>query len=89
MSKFSLGQVVMTRGIADSDLNKEEIAKAVARHSNGDWGNLPTEDKAMNDEAVISGEDRILSAYVIDGEKIYVITEWDRSITTILFPDEY
>lgn len=89
MSKFELGQVVMTRGIADSDLCKEEITKAITRHSNGDWGDMPTEDKELNDKALESGDDRLMSSYTINGEKIWIITEWDKSITTVLFPSEY
>jgi hypothetical protein len=58
------------------------------RHRSGDWGDVCDEDKKLNDEAV-DGEGRILSAYTVDGEKVWVITEWDRSVTTVLFPSEY
>ena len=91
--KFGLGQVVMTNGIGAKMKDNEQFAKFIAksfiRHCNGDWGDLCDEDKAMNDSAVANNDDRILSRYEYDGEPIYIITEWDRSATTILFADEY
>ncbi|MCX4166318.1 MULTISPECIES: hypothetical protein [Paraburkholderia] len=60
----------------------------LVRHQCGDWGVLDAEDRAVNDRAVINGT-RILSAYVIGNEKIYVITEADRSNTTVLLASEY
>ncbi len=96
MSKFELGQTVMTRGVADAlsdnaDLS-EFVAASMERYMACDWGELDDEDKAQNDSAVASGDDRILAAYKNPGPKhwkIWIITEWDRSATTILFPDEY
>ena len=59
------------------------------RHVLGDWGDINQEDKKTNDLAVEMGE-RILSGYTLpDGTKVWVITESDRSATTILLPDEY
>lgn len=58
------------------------------RHVNGDWGDLCASDKKLNDQAICGGS-RILSAYVVAGEKLYVITEWDRSYTTVLLASEY
>ena len=95
MKKFELGQLVMTKGIErliieDECDNTQEIAQCIVRHSQGDWGNLCEEDKQLNDSAVEDGG-RILSAYEI-GEnkvKIWIITEGDRSCTTILLPEEY
>lgn len=60
----------------------------IHRHASGDWGNIHLDDRALNDRAVRSGS-RILSAYRIGSERIYVITEWDRSATTILLASEY
>ena len=91
--KFELGQVVQTRGIADacekSDEFTLEIHKAFQRYISGDWGDLGDEDKALNDSAVENNDDRILAKYEIGERPIYIITEWDRSATTILFCDEY
>lgn len=92
MSKFSLGQVVMTRGIAEELKHSKAFAKFVtvslSRHANGDWGEMCEEDKQTNEEALVNG-DRLFSAYEKGDWKIWIITEWDRSYTTILFPSEY
>ena len=92
MSKFNLGQAVMTRGIANEIEQSKAFAQFVQasfiRHTNGDWGDLGEEDKQANENA-LENEDRIFSAYVKEDWKIYIITEWDRSYTTILFPSEY
>lgn len=93
MKKFDLGQVVMTRGVAEIDKNYEthkEISHCLLRHYYGDWGDLCEEDKQANDDALKNG-DRLVSAYTVgeDKTKIWIITEWDRSATTILLPEEY
>lgn len=93
MSKFPLGQTVMTRGVADligaNTKFAQFVTKMFARHCNGDWGDLCDEDKQENEYALKNGE-RLFSKYDFDGEtSIYIITEWDRSVTTILFPYEY
>ena len=54
-----------------------------------DWGDLAKGDKGLNDEAVKSGSDRILAAFPTSKGKIYIITEWNRKYTTVLFPNEY
>ncbi len=58
------------------------------RHAVGDWGDVCIEDKISNDAATHTGQ-RVLSAYQLFGQKIWIITEWDRSVTTVLFPSEY
>ena len=92
--KFRLGQVLMTCGVNEMVCENKEFAKFVAksfcRHCNGDWGDLDDEDKELNDLGLKNGDDRLFSKYIDDnGVSIYIITEWDRSATTILFPDEY
>lgn len=67
------------------------VCDCVTKHASGDWGDLCEDDKKLNDEAVQHGG-RILSAYnhPLDPDlKIYIITEADRSATTVLFPSEY
>lgn len=64
------------------------MLECIQRHRQGDWGDLCDFDRKANDDALKHG-DRILSAYTIVGTKIWIITEWDRSITTVLFPEEY
>ncbi len=91
--RFPLGQTVMTRGVNDLVAENAAFAKLVTeslvRHATGDWGDLSAEDKAENDRSLQEGE-RLLSAYENEGlPKIWIITEADRSATTVLFPDEY
>ena len=59
------------------------------RHVTGDWGDLEDEDKKENELSVREGF-RILSSYNLEtGAKVWIITEWDRSVTTVLLPEEY
>lgn len=90
MSKFQLGQTVITPGALNALLSAgESPSKFLARHASGDWGDVCVEDKAFNDEALILGT-RLMSAYTTaDTTEIWVITEADRSVTTLLLPDEY
>jgi hypothetical protein len=85
-----LGQLVITPGaLAAFNKTSETGRELVERHRSGDWGEVGSEDWAANDRAV-SGGDRILSAYKLkDQMKIWIITEADRSATTLLLPDEY
>ena len=85
---FSLGTIVTTRTIAES-VDAAKVASMIRSHTTGDFGVLENEDIDANKAAIKNGDDRILSAYVVDGEKVYVITEWDRSYTTVLFANEY
>lgn len=84
---FELGQCVMTHGIA-GQLDKDKINSLVIRHVSGDFGNLCKEDIETNNYAIKNSE-RILSSYEVDSQKVYIITEWDRSYTTVLFASEY
>lgn len=90
--KFELGQTVQTRGIAAACENDEaftkEIYKAFNKYVNCDWGETCAEDSALNDSAV-NNADRIVAKYETSKGNIFIITEWDRSYTTILFADEY
>jgi hypothetical protein len=86
--KFSLGQVVATPGVLETISELDRIS-ALVRHRNGDWGEICIEDRQSNDEALESAE-RLISSYTSTaGVKFWVITEHDRSITTILLPEEY
>ena len=90
--KFELGQVVMTRGVADfvgDDLSRRvALLELLQLHSLGDWGTVCSEDAAANEPALVEGS-RLFSAYEIGDIQVWIITEADRSSTTILFPDEY
>jgi len=90
---INMGRLLMTRGVNDLVAEDEAFAKFVmgslARHRRGDWGNLTDEDIQENELSLREGY-RLLSAYESEGlPKIWIITEVDRSATTILFPDEY
>ena len=90
MSKFRLGQTIITPGALKALLSSgESPSKFLARHASGDWGDVCEEDKAFNDEALVT-ETRLISSYsTAGGTKIWLITEADRSVTTILLPEEY
>ncbi len=71
------------------DATGEGVTPFLFKHLTGDWGDLCEEDKQAN-EAALKYHLRLLSAYHLsDGTKIWLITEWDRSVTTILLPEEY
>ncbi len=86
---FRLGQIVATRG-ALAHLEHHGIAADpfLRRHVTGDWGDVPPEDAKSNWLAVRHGA-RILSSFEVEGRRIWVITEADRSATTLLLPSEY
>ncbi len=87
-TRFTLGQVVATPGALEA-VPLEEMAAALQRHARGDWGELCSEDRAENELAVREGF-RLLSSYrTAEGAKYWIITEADRSVTTVLLPEEY
>ena len=87
---FELGQTVATPGALRALQEAEQSPAAfLDRHVAGDWGELGDEDKQENERALRKGL-RLLSVYHTSaGVKLYVITEWDRSVTTLLLPAEY
>jgi len=89
---FPIGKIYLTRGVNDKIAEDVTFAafilKSIQRHCTKDWGDLTYDDKQANDSALLEGT-RILSAYIQGIYKIWIITESDRSATTILFPDEY
>jgi len=89
MSKFSLGRVVATPGSL-SELERLCVNPVVliGRHAALERGSLDPEDHERNQQAVVDGS-RVFSSFVYSGVKFWVITEWDRSVTTILLPEEY
>ena len=92
-TRFTLGQLVFTRGIndkvADDARFSRFVIESLGRHAKGDWGDLGQEDKQENELSLKKGF-RLLSAYERNGlPKIWIITEADRNVTTVLFPDEY
>jgi hypothetical protein len=90
MALFSLGKIVATPGALDALARaSQELAEFLTRHVRGDWGNLSANDLKDNELALSEGN-RILSAYWTNlAEKIWIITEADRSSTCIMLPEEY
>jgi hypothetical protein len=87
-AKFSPGQIVATPGALE-DLSQEDITKALRRHLSGDWGELDEHDRRENELSLQKGF-RLLSAYTSSGgTRFWIITEADRSVTTVLLPSEY
>lgn len=86
--KFTLGKLCITPNAKES-LSHDDTLDALRRHAVGDWGNLDFEDKAANEAALQCGG-RLFSAYIsCSGARFWIITEADRSYTTILLPEDY
>jgi hypothetical protein len=87
---FKLGQIVATPGAIEAmEESGQNASFFIGKHASGDWGIVSDGDKALNDEA-LKDDSRLLSAYnTLKGAKLWVITEADRSVTTVLLPEEY
>lgn len=90
---FELGEIAITPGIEKKlrteDIDIEDINIALERHMNGDWGDLSDEDIKANNQG-LNGSDSLYSDYTSKkGTNFWIITEWDRSATTFLLPEEY
>jgi hypothetical protein len=86
--KFVLGQTTMTPNARDS-LSHEDVMTALARDVQGDWGDVDRHDRAAKDEALLHGE-RLFSVYHSSATvKFWIITEADRTFTTVLLPEDY
>jgi len=93
---FTIGNLVQTAGIAHECKNDSEflhnVRKCLTRYMKKDWGDLCEDDRQANENALVDN-DRIFACYNVPTKtgpkKVYIITEHDRSVTTILFADEY
>jgi hypothetical protein len=85
--KFPLGQVVITTN-AQAILDPADMQQGLSRHALGDWGEIPPEDIELNAFGLKHGE-RLFSAYGVGGNRFWIITERDRSVTTVLMPGDY
>jgi len=86
--KFPLGHTVATPG-AIATVPKDEMQAALFRHHHGDWGDVCQNDRLENERSLHDGS-RLLSVFHTKaGTKFYIITEHDRSVTTVLLPEEY
>jgi hypothetical protein len=87
--RFPLGHIVATPGTLEVlDQGAVNASSLLQRHQSGDWGNVPPEDAEENERSVENGW-RILSSYPVGNDRIWIITEADRSSTTLLLPSEY
>jgi hypothetical protein len=82
-----LGLVVLTPGVL-RELDEAWVAELLARHQGGVWGDVGAEDRRLNDSALRYGG-RLFSAYDTEAGRVWIITEADRSATTVLLPSEY
>lgn len=85
--KFPLGDVVITTN-AQSRIDPVDRDQGLCRHARGDWGELCEEDRVENERALRDGG-RLMSVYRSGDECFWIITECDRSVTTILLPLDY
>ena len=87
-ARVALGHIMATTG-AIRKIAEEDRLLGLCRHQRGDWGDLDEEDRESNEQALVEGN-RLLSSYKArNGRRFWIITEWDRSVTTILLPEEY
>ena len=88
LARFQMGRIVSTPNAIQSLLN-EDILIGIDRHQAGDWGDVSAEDRQANDHALVEGT-RLLSVYhTANGTKFWIITEADRSASTVLLPEDY
>lgn len=86
---FALGQVVSTpNALRFAEAEYIDLHALLVRHQSGDWGDVSEEDRESNEEALLMPL-RIMSSYKFSNDKIWIITEADRSVTTILLPSDY
>ena len=85
--RFPLGQVVITAN-AQARLDPADVQQGLSRHASGDWGEICPEDASINEDA-LKHEDRLMSVYGQGGKRFWIITEADRSVTTVLMPEDY
>lgn len=90
MTKFEFGQIIITPGVAETFRECQSwVALCLRRHLLNDWGDLDAHDKRVNNDAVKHGG-RLLSEYRREsGVRLWIITESNRSATTLLLPSEY
>ena len=85
--KFPLGQVVITAN-AQATLDPADVQQGISRHARGDWGEVCPEDAQLNEDGLEQGG-RLMSVFRSRDKRFWIITEWDRSVTTVLMPEDY
>lgn len=93
MITFELGALVVTRAVdiamKEDRVFTDFVLRSLDRYVQKDWGDTCENDATANDEALSNNDDRLLAVYKHDNKTIWIITEVDRSATTILFPEDY
>lgn len=88
LAKFRIGHIVATPN-ALARLSNDDILNGIGRHQAGDWGDVDEHDRQANERALLE-RTRLLSVYhAANGIKFWIITEADRSVTTVLLPEDY
>ena len=93
--RFELGKLVATPGALDVLAKSGQTPESFLRkHQSGNWGNICQEDAELNNQAIANEgnpeeQSRVLSSYKVGANNIWIITEYDRSVTTILLPQDY
>ncbi len=85
--RFPLGQIVITAN-AQATLDPADVQQGLSRHARGDWGELCPGDAKENELSLKEGY-RLLSVYRSGDKRFWIITEADRSVTTVLMPEDY
>jgi hypothetical protein len=85
--KFPLGQIVITAN-AQSTLDPADVQQGLSRHARNDWGEVCPDDARSNADALKHGH-RLMSVYGQGDQRFWIITEADRSVTTVLMPEDY
>ena len=86
--RFDVGRLCITRG-ANREIDRSEVDLALSRHKCGDWGLVSDEDRLENEFSLVH-QFRLLSVYEDSkGKRFWILTEADRSATTVLLPEEY
>jgi len=85
--KFPLGQIVITAN-AQATLDPADVQQGLSRHASGDWGDIGLEDHEENELSLKEGF-RLMSVYRSGDKRFWIITEADRSVTTVLMPEDY
>ena len=88
VAKFPMGRLVATPN-ALSQIAQDDITSALRRHLSGDWGELDSEDRDANEQALIHGTRLLSTHHAANGTKFWIITEANRSATTLLMPEDY
>ena len=85
--RFPLGDIVITAN-AEATLDPTDVRQGLSRHAAGDWGEVSAESKEDNDLSLEQGH-RVMSVFLSGGRRFWIITEADRSVTTVLMPEDY